>query len=215
LRYWKEDRVADPYPCYGKQYSSADRECQECDVQNSCRNLFISRQSATPAIPAPPPPPTMQAPRSLPSPPPLPPVVPMAPPAQAIQQYRPPSPPVYQTAYPQQQVQVQNPQTEYERQYRDWWLRHGQYQGAPQNPPGALPPVTNWALTVPQPMTPQPLSIDFYRPQSDWRTIFGQFPEEQTVTRLGKNMVLRGGEALALEVVRFLRHWPWPPASGM
>jgi hypothetical protein len=54
------------YSCWSLEYSSADKECRECEFQNSCRENYIRRSGVAPAyqppqggymVPPPPPPP--------------------------------------------------------------------------------------------------------------------------------------------------------------
>lgn len=102
----------------------------------------------------------------------------------------------------------------------------------PPAPPWANPsaPATQFPVPVAAPQwmapAPQPVApiVSFQDPRypnpaaqmsrpgaSGPPYYFTQYPGETTAQRLGKNVLLRGLEAIFGELMYFFKHWTWPP----
>jgi hypothetical protein len=64
---------------------------------------------------------------------------------------------------------------------------------------------------IPDPNNPNPM-MPMARPGASGPPYyFTQYPGESIPQRLGKNIALRGAEAIFAELMFFFRHWTWPP----
>lgn len=113
-----------------------------------------------------------------------------------------PAKPYLPTAQPvPQPVYRQQPQPPQQVQYAPTQYTPTQYQQQ------------QWHASIPDPNNPSPM-VPMARPGAVGPAyFFCQYPGETTAERLGKNMALRGAEAIFGELMFFFRHWTWPPRS--
>ena len=208
-------------PCWGKKYQDGDDECRQCKWNNTCRNETLMMLSNIP--------PRQPAPvTSLPvygSPPPSPTTVTVPLPTRPTTT----SPPPYMPPQPQSVAQVRytpsaQPPAQPVHVHQPTYTQPT-YQAPTYQPPTytpsvpTAPPVTQAygqpysGYYIPDFSNPNPM-VPMHRPGAQGPSYyFNQFPGETVAKRLTKNMVLRGFEALLVELANFVRQFPWAPRN--
>jgi hypothetical protein len=181
--------------CWGLKYQDGDRECEQCRWNDTCRSRMFEVAASVPLRS-----PTVSLPVYQPRPVLAPVGVPVGtvpmPPARTTMTptYSPSAqPPAVQPRYttPSAPTPPPPPQTGYPQQYPQY---HQTYQG----------------YSIPNPHKPNPMEPMFRPGAQGPAYYFNQYPEESVGTRLTKNMLLRGLEAVFSELSYFFRHWTWP-----
>jgi hypothetical protein len=188
--------------CWGQKYQDGDIECGQCRFNDTCKKEVLRGAMNAPPYPARTPAPYPPPPQSVvPFPRPITGAQPVssnfstpyamsAPPPMAVHpatQYRPAQPvPVSLPTPFQQQPQFPIP-----------GQQNQQYH------PAQLP------LEIPDPRVP------WVRPGSSAPPhYFTQYPQESMGQRLGKNILMAIGAAIAGQLVALFTQWTWPPRRG-
>jgi hypothetical protein len=169
--------------CWGRQFEGdKNAECKACAFNWSCKKAFEEQNAIRPQALRPYQP---QYPQQIP--------MAYAPPPPPTPQYRPAQTP-WPAAPPQfpQQLQYGAANLPVPRE-----AMVSPHLGPLQHPNGPI-------LVPGAQVDNKPNYIDQYG------QIFGQYPNESTAERLGKNVILRMAESLFSEIWRFFHFWTWP-----
>ena len=177
-------------PCWGDKYQDGEKECEQCNFNDTCRPAMLNRitgiqppaRNMLPVLrnyptPVPPPPPPQMAITHQQTMVPLPSRPYVAPPVSTL-------PKSYTPSVATQVAQPTNP-TYYQ---------------------------SSTGFSIPDHRNPNPLTA-LHRPGAPAPSYFiTQHPGESVGLRVFKNVVLRALEAIFSELMQFFRHWTWPKA---